>query len=583
MKPVHPGAGARNTRPMSTSAAENHGQASNPAPGPGGACPPCVLYEDEHLLVVHKPAGWNTHAPSPWAGEGIYDWLRNREPRWARLAIVQRLDKETSGVLVFSKTELANRSLTEQFSQHRVQKRYVFWTDRPAPRRAWTTRSALDRAGPRRISRTPTAHPSGAITRFEMDPEPVAITVPWAVGTAWPASLRIWQGRAWPVTGKTHQIRTHASAEGIPILGDSLYHGTPWARLCLHAEELELFHPATGRPIRFTAPADFLTWPGHWLRRAVIEPDLTDAHRCVHGAADGWPGLYLDRLGPCLLATADRPLTEPVRAWILHQFPARALYYKPHPRRPARLPPDQVAPGPVHGVPVSEPFLIRENGLRFELSLREGGSVGLFLDQRDNRRRLLTGYVGRGFWLRDPARTPQTGPWTVLNTFAYTCGFSVAAARAGARVTSVDLSRKYLDWGRRNFLHNGLDPAAHDFLQGDVRDWFRRWQRQGRTFDLILLDPPTFSRSKSAGVFQVEKDLPGLVTAAVTLLRPGGVLFVSSNKEDWSPADFTRVMLESVRAAGRNLLQHLYVPQPPDFPIHRDEPGYLKTLWCRVE
>jgi 23S rRNA G2069 N7-methylase RlmK/C1962 C5-methylase RlmI len=73
------------------------------------------------------------------------------------------------------------------------------------------------------------------------------------------------------------------------------------------------------------------------------------------------------------------------------------------------------------------------------------------------------------------------------------------------------------------------------------------------------------------------------VTAAVTLLRPGGVLFVSSNKEDWSPADFTRVMLESVRAAGRNLIQHLHVPQPPDFPIHRDEPGYLKTLWCRVE
>jgi 23S rRNA-/tRNA-specific pseudouridylate synthase len=62
---------------------------------------PCVIFEDEHLLAVHKPAGWNTHAPSPFAGEGIYEWLKNREPRWSSLAIIHRLDKETSGVLIF--------------------------------------------------------------------------------------------------------------------------------------------------------------------------------------------------------------------------------------------------------------------------------------------------------------------------------------------------------------------------------------------------------------------------------------------------------------------------------------------------
>jgi 23S rRNA-/tRNA-specific pseudouridylate synthase len=77
---------------------------------------PCIIFEDEHLLVASKPAGLNTHAPSPYAGEGLYDWLRNREARWANLAIIHRLDKETSGVMVFSKTPLANRSLTEQFT-----------------------------------------------------------------------------------------------------------------------------------------------------------------------------------------------------------------------------------------------------------------------------------------------------------------------------------------------------------------------------------------------------------------------------------------------------------------------------------
>src|SRR5437667_8877836 len=88
-----------------------------------------ILHEDDHLLVVSKPAGMNTHAPSPYAGEGIYDWLRHREPRWSRLAIIHRLDKETSGLLLFSKTPMANRSLTEQLTQRSVTKKYVFLTD----------------------------------------------------------------------------------------------------------------------------------------------------------------------------------------------------------------------------------------------------------------------------------------------------------------------------------------------------------------------------------------------------------------------------------------------------------------------
>ncbi len=95
---------------------------------------PCVIFEDEHLLVVNKPAGLNTHAPSPYAGEGLYDWLRTREPRWERLAIMHRLDKETSGVMVFAKSALANRSLTDQFTQRAVRKEYLLLTDRPVPR-----------------------------------------------------------------------------------------------------------------------------------------------------------------------------------------------------------------------------------------------------------------------------------------------------------------------------------------------------------------------------------------------------------------------------------------------------------------
>src|SRR6185295_2709509 len=92
--------------------------------------PPCIVHEDDHLLVVNKPAVWNTHAPSPFAGEGIYDWLKHREPRWAMLAIIHRLDKETSGMMVFGKTPEANRSLTAQFEQREVRKKYLLLTDR---------------------------------------------------------------------------------------------------------------------------------------------------------------------------------------------------------------------------------------------------------------------------------------------------------------------------------------------------------------------------------------------------------------------------------------------------------------------
>src|SRR4030095_14618567 len=111
------------------------------SPSPQSSSP--ILFEDDHLLVVNKPADWNTHAPSPFAGEGIYDWLRHREPRWASLAIVQRLDKETSGVMVFGKTPLANRSLTQQFAGGAVRKLYRLVTDRPVSRSEIKAVSAL--------------------------------------------------------------------------------------------------------------------------------------------------------------------------------------------------------------------------------------------------------------------------------------------------------------------------------------------------------------------------------------------------------------------------------------------------------
>jgi 23S rRNA (cytosine1962-C5)-methyltransferase len=543
---------------------------------------PCVIFEDEHLLVVHKPAGWNTHAPSPFAGEGIFDWLRHREPRWSSLAILHRLDKETSGVLVFGKTPLANKSLTEQFTQRRVRKKYLLLTDRAVPEKEFTVKTALIRVGEKYVSRPPHAGAEIAETKF--------------------------RGR-----------RVHAAESGFPILGDTLYGGTPAARVFLHAAEISFAHPATGEPATFSAPAGFagdgVTSPhfsnrkwsklphvgSYNLRSAIVEPEATSAFRVIHGASDGWPGWFVEKLGDFLLSQSESALSAKQGeelSRLAKKFFSRGAYHKILSRQVRRSTTTEASPRLVLGEAAPEQFEILENGVRYEMSFNEGYSVGLFLDQRDNRRRLLTGHIAAGFPLQvgqasrlSPSISKKFSKEigdkrdacpTVLNTFAYTCGFSVCAAKAGARTTSLDLSKKYLEWGRRNFALNGLDPAAHDFIHGDTFDWLRRLAKKGRAFDTVVLDPPTFSQSKEHGTFRAEKDYGKLVTAALPVLKPGGILFISTNAADWPPEEFLADLEKAVRAAKRKILQRHYVPQPPDFPISRAEPAYLKTVWMKT-
>jgi 23S rRNA (cytosine1962-C5)-methyltransferase len=541
--------------------------------------PPCVLHEDEHLLVVNKPAGMNTHSPAPYAGEGVYDWLRHRQPRWSQLAIIHRLDKETSGVLVFGKTPQANRSLTGQFTRRCVAKKYVLLTDRTPAKREFVVKSNIARAGERYVS---SRQGEVAETRFCVSDFNSGI-----------ANLNCLEAE--PVTGRTHQIRVHAAESGFPILGDVLYGGAAFPRVCLHATELRLKHPGDNREILFRAPVEFSSDPRAFLRRGVIDPEQTNAYRFVHGASDGWPGWYVDRLGEFLLSQSEQPLAKnqlgALRSWMQDRSdPAtgaailRGVYHKILDRQVRRAGVAAASPQRVLGDEAPERFVIQENGVAFELSFLEGYSVGLFLDQRDNRRRFLSGHVAAGFELpvaKGPKLNPLNRP-QVLNAFAYTCGFSVCAANAGAQTTSLDLSKKYLEWGKRNFALNEIDAAEHDFIFGDAFDWLRRLAKKGRLFDTVVLDPPTFSQSKETGVFRVEKDLGRLVAAALPLIKSEGVLFASANAANWMPEAFLENVIGAVMDAKRRVLQQHYVPQPPDFPISRMEPSHLKTLWLRI-
>ena len=386
-----------------------------------------------------------------------------------------------------------------------------------------------------------------------------------------------------PLTGRTHQIRAHASHSGFPVLGDSLYGGKAASRLCLHARKLTLKCPVSGEELDFTTEPNFQTDARLALRKAVINPSDTDSFRLIHGASDGWPGWYVDKLGDFLLSQGElepRPDQKDALTQLMSSLSARGVYHKLLTRRTGKTGLSDASPRHLLGELAPERFTIKENGVHFELSFAEGYSVGLFLDQRDNRRRLLKNHVAARF------DTPSSGAGaavTVLNAFAYTCGFSICAARAGARTTSLDLSKKYLEWGKRNFELNGLNPIDHEFIYGDVFDWLRRLDKKGRRFDVVLLDPPTFSHSKEYGSFRVEKDYGELTKAALKVLKPGGVLFASTNAADWAPEKFLAALKTSITDCERNIAQSHYVPQPLDFPVSRDEPAYLKTVWLRID
>ena len=200
-------------------------------------------------------------------------------------------------------------------------------------------------------------------------------------------------------------------------------------------------------------------------------------------------------------------------------------------------------------------FIAKESGVRYQIDFQAGYSQGIFLDQRLNRKRV---------------RKFSAAGKTVLNTFAYTGAFSVCAALGGATTTTLDLSQVYLDWAKENFRANDLDPSDHYFCKGDTFHWLKRFARQGRTFDGIILDPPTFSRDDKKKVFRVEKDYHRLVALAYECLAPGGWMLCCTNCRKLDPRDFVKMVRQG--APGCEVVAQ---PMPPEYTGE----NYLKSLW----
>ena len=259
--------------------------------------------------------------------------------------------------------------------------------------------------------------------------------------------------------------------------------------------------------------------PDHWSRLAEEE---TDAHRLAT-AHDGWLDRYADWL---LWSGGKPPKVEVLREEVMRRYRfaprgylGRQLVIKASDQKPAMLLAGE-EPGEI---------VVRENGMAYLVEPGAGYSSGLFLDQRVNRRWVA------GF-----------GAKRMLNLFAYTCSFTVCAAAAGGETCSVDSAQSVLRRGRANLAANGIDPAdGHRFLVDDTTKVVPRLIRRGETFDLIVLDPPTFGRA-GGSVFRIEKNLPDLVSQCFELLEPGGSLLVSCNFSQWGEQDLQSLCRKAI-------------------------------------
>jgi 23S rRNA (cytosine1962-C5)-methyltransferase len=289
-------------------------------------------------------------------------------------------------------------------------------------------------------------------------------------------------------------------------------------------------------------------------RAALLTPD----NNCVRLVCEEEPprGIAVDLFGAVAVVQARAEVETAAVVQALIASPGVDSVYV----RSVGVSGAEVAPEPVAGVAAPQ-LEVLENGVRFLIE-PASTSVGLFLDARDNRRRV-----------RERARGRR-----VLNTFAHTCGFSVCAALGGAsEVVSVDAARRYLEWGKANWALNPVGPdVPHITLCDDVIAAVERAARNGRAYDMIILDPPTFGRSKR-GRWQIQKDLARLFAGAVSVAAPDALVFLCTNHRGTTLAQLEAGFASAVGARAFEVVER--PPLPLDFAASA---GYAKSVWIRL-
>ena len=326
----------------------------------------------------------------------------------------------------------------------------------------------------------------------------------------------------------------------------------------------------TGKPQK----VDHAWWQQHLAvtldRRRHLFDSQTTGYRLCNGESDGWPGLVLDRYDSTLVlkiyTTVWLSRLDEIVGIIAEQVPHERLILRMS-RNIQELARPLTEGQILRGVPLTEPVVFLESGIRFEVDVVLGQKTGFYLDQRENRRRVEALSQGR----------------RVLNAFSFSGGFSLYAARGGAIcVTDLDISPHALTAADRNFeLNRHLPTVArcqHVSVKTDVFDWLESTAAAPRSFDLIVLDPPSLARRESERA-QAIRAYGRLARSAIELLHPKGILVACSCSAHVTAPEFLGAVRSAASQSGRPFAELQTTGHAPDHPATFPEANYLKAIY----
>ena len=301
-------------------------------------------------------------------------------------------------------------------------------------------------------------------------------------------------------------------------------------------------------------------------RRAYYQDDLTTAFRLFNQEGDGFGGLTVDLYGDYAVFSWYNSYVYQIRKVISEAFrqvfpEVLGAYEK------IRFKGLDYESAHVYGQEAPDFFTVLENGVLYQVFMNDGLMTGIFLDQHEVRGSLVDGLaMGK----------------SLLNMFSYTAAFSVAAAMGGAsQTTSVDLAKRSRELSQAHFQANGISTDDHRFVVMDVFEYFKYAKRKGLTYDVIVLDPPSFARNKKQ-TFSVAKDYHKLISQSLEILNPGGIIIASTNAANVSRQKFTEQIDKGFAGRSYQILNKYGLPADFAYNKKDESSNYLKVISMKV-
>ena len=301
-------------------------------------------------------------------------------------------------------------------------------------------------------------------------------------------------------------------------------------------------------------------------RSAYYQDDLTTAFRLFNQEGDGFGGLTVDLYGDYAVFSWYNSYVYQIRQTISEAFrqvfpEVLGTYEK------IRFKGLDYESAHVYGQEAPEFFTVLENGVLYQVFMNDGLMTGIFLDQHEVRGSLVDGLaMGK----------------SLLNMFSYTAAFSVAAAMGGAsQTTSVDLAKRSRELSQAHFQANGISTDDHRFVVMDVFEYFKYAKRKGLTYDVIVLDPPSFARNKKQ-TFSVAKDYHKLISKSLEILNPGGIIIASTNAANVSSQKFTEQIDKGFAGRSYQILNKYGLPADFAYNKKDESSNYLKVISMKV-